>query len=399
MCVIVAILLPRDPKTGKPEANATWTLAKMRDRPYKPTITLNRKKENGGDLSYFYDIDTHWAEGIYTEGNYKLALVNSALSNIDKYEILIQKKKLEAEKKLSSSQTEPKNITVKGNCILEALKTGDIESCVAYLANFPLSGHTFVTDGTRLFWLEIYVPISVTNELEELVRNENPLLTKAEVMNGARNLLNKNQYKVNVKELFDNEPFYVRTNHTMSDADNDSQMGIITKYTKMDKKVEIKNGGGYQTEGISKNSTIKRLVYTQVELQNIYSIDKLFESFKKLGDENIDPELYYRPIRHVSDTVPVFTTMQIIFDLKKAIMHIIPIENCLTIENPKYKNSHICIESPVKRQIPNRRKRAFKQIERFSKITTGSKTLLSLCFGFVSSIYHYLPRIKRVRIG
>lgn len=334
MCVIVAILLPRDPATGKPLPNATWYLAKIRDRPYVPTVELLQAQVSGSrTMLSFRDADTRWAEGICfgSSGTPPLALVNSALSNMDKYEIKLATRAADKKRAFSKSYDH-------GDQILSSLSSPDIETTVKKIAEYRLMGHTFVSDGRRLFWLEIFVPIQLTNDMEEKVRNRDPSLDKVAVMLEARKMISKRQMVVNIIELTHVESgFHVRTNHTIG----------------------AQGFGGYQSEGFSKLSTLRRLQYTEEVLRaTVFDKYSLISSLRNLGSSSIDPEPFFRPIRFMDKSVPVFSTMQIIFDVANPQMEIVPINGMVQIKNKLNDNSclnpacppPVVIHEPIKRE-------------------------------------------------
>src|SRR3990167_8165942 len=336
MCVIVAIKLPRDPDTGKPTKHAKWVLAKIRDRPYHPTIEIIHKlTSKDGELNGYRDMNTGWAEGIYSNSNNNnnntlsslksgnIALVNSALSNLDKYESLVG---VEAKQDKNTKRTR----FMHGDQIIEAISTGDVDQAVSVLKNHRLTGHTFVTDGNKLLWLEIYIPLHLMNELEEKIKRENPSMGKGDIaLLASRQLTRNKQVVIHCTELsssssgsnssnssnsnsgIDGEtPFHVRSNHTISPGE-----------------------GGYQMEGFSKISSWRRMEYTQSILKSVFDKKELIRSFSSLGHPSIDPNPFFRPIRHQDKSVTIFSTMEVIFDVSENQMHIIPVSGSITLQN------------------------------------------------------------------
>jgi hypothetical protein len=56
--------------------NDGFVLAKNRDRPYDPSLTIIHEIVNGTEIAYALDNDTDWSEGMNEFG---IAIINSAL--------------------------------------------------------------------------------------------------------------------------------------------------------------------------------------------------------------------------------------------------------------------------------------------------------------------------------
>src|SRR3990167_3783977 len=363
MCMIVAINLPRDPDTGKPSKHAKWVLAKIRDRPYHPTIEIIHKlTSKHGELNGYRDMSTGWAEGIYSNSNNNnnntlssvksgnIALVNSALSNLDKYESLVG---VEAKQDKNTKRTR----FMHGDHIIEAISTGDVDQAVSVLKNHRLTGHTFVTDGNKLLWLEIYIPLHLMNELEEKIKRENPSMGKGDIALLASCQLTRNkQVVIHCTELSSSSNSSSNSNssssnsnsscsssnssgsssnNSSSNSNSNSNSGIDgeTPFHVRNNHTISPGEGGYQMEGFSKISSWRRMEYTQSILKSVFDKKQLIRSFSSLGHPSIDPNPFFRPIRHQDKSVPIFSTMEVIFDVSENQMHIIPVSGSITLQN------------------------------------------------------------------
>lgn len=258
MCVTVAIKLPRDPKTGKPIEGAKWRLAKIRDRAYTPKYNVKRYtvKEKGASQLFLVDRDSDWTEGIsiHEKGSF-LSIVNSALNNsFDKEDDGTAKKK-----------TSSNGVTDNGKILRKVLKSHDIEEAVDIIENSKIDGCSLITDGDRLFVIETTIPPEVKNKYNKM-REEGQHFD---------DVIPLEEYKSIVKEIKD-DYLIVRTNH-----------GIFNK------------DFGYQPkDGDSYTSSVKRREYTIKAVEkNVFEPIDLITTLSKLGNEKIDKNPMFRPIR------------------------------------------------------------------------------------------------------
>lgn len=128
------------------EINGDYILAKNRDRPYKPTISVKRvliesepdKEEL--ELVYLKDEDTGWCEGMNSAG---IAITNASL--------LVGRD--EKEHKIVQNTGK---VLKDGKRILKALEYTNIEDVIDSLVNYEggLTGHSIVTDGKKVYSIE-----------------------------------------------------------------------------------------------------------------------------------------------------------------------------------------------------------------------------------------------------
>jgi hypothetical protein len=121
--------------------NDGFVLAKNRDRPYDPSLTIIHEIVNGTEIAYALDNDTDWSEGMNEFG---IAIINSAL--------MVSRD--EAEKKIvKKKSTKLKD----GSIIREALQYSDIDKVIEIIQNKSggLKGHTFIAIHDKLYALEL----------------------------------------------------------------------------------------------------------------------------------------------------------------------------------------------------------------------------------------------------
>lgn len=113
----------------------SFILAKNRDRPYNPKVKLIHDIVNGIEMVYMLDVDSDWSEGMNEFG---ISIVNSALFVI----------RDEGEKNVEN------RLNVDGKIIRKALESKTVEEAVKAIEKGDLKGHTFVSDGNRIFTIE-----------------------------------------------------------------------------------------------------------------------------------------------------------------------------------------------------------------------------------------------------
>lgn len=257
MCVIAAVKLPRNKDTGKPTKDAKWRLIKIRDRTYKPTYKVRRYtvKEIGASQLFLVDIETDWTEGIsmHSDGS-MLMMVNSALNN-------------KADKKDTSKPTiEYDDISQNGLAIRKALKDHGIEKAIEMLKSYKFDGNTFVSDGDRLFVMESHLPLEVKDKYSE----------------------EKERLGVRFEDIVPHDEYE-----------------ILVKEVKSDWLVVRANSGGFNKEagyqpedGDSYKSSKKRAEYAEKAIkENVYKPLDLITVFSELGNDSVDKNPWYRPIR------------------------------------------------------------------------------------------------------
>lgn len=129
-----------------------FVLAKNRDRPYDPSLSLIHEVVDGVEIVYLLDNDTDWSEGMNEFG---IAIINSAL--------MVGRD--EAEKKVvKKTGTKLKD----GSIVRDALKYDNINDVVESIKTQSggLKGHTFIATPDKLYALEL--TSKHTAELTEL---------------------------------------------------------------------------------------------------------------------------------------------------------------------------------------------------------------------------------------
>ncbi|WIC41446.1 hypothetical protein MA9V1_182 [Chryseobacterium phage MA9V-1] len=119
-----------------------FIIAKNRDRPYDPSLTLIHEIIDGIETVWMVDEDTDWSEGMNEFG---ISIVNSAL--------MVARD--EAEKK--TAKKEGKKFLKDGTIIREALKHSDVEKIIDIIISKDggLKGHTFVCTKDELYAVEL----------------------------------------------------------------------------------------------------------------------------------------------------------------------------------------------------------------------------------------------------
>jgi hypothetical protein len=333
MCVIVAMKLPRDRKTGKPTSNAKWRLAKIRDRIYDAKYKIRRYtvKEHGASQLFLVDIDTDWTEGlsVLENGSY-LSIVNSALNNHSD-------KKDGKSRQPNKLKNRYKQVAKNGLVIRKALKSKDIKNAADLLKNEKFDGCTLLTDGDRLFIIETSLPIEVTDEYRDKLQPGQRFEDIVPVEKFTSNILE-------IKKDF----IIVRSNNGVLD-----------------------DSFGYQpSDGIGHKSTIKRRDYAMNILEKeAYEPLDLIVSLSKMGRKEIDENPFYRPLRikddKIKDKAQVYTTSIIQLDpsgtmIVKPVRCKFDIKNNQNLISSKYK-THLVI-------LPHR-----------SKMFETFKSLIQIC--------------------
>lgn len=259
MCVIVAVKLPRNRKTGKPLPTATWRLAKIRDRAYDPEYKIRRYtvKSIGASQLFLIDADTDWTEGIsvHPDGS-MFMMVNAALNN--------SSDKKEGTNKSNTSSHD--DVSVNGLAIRKALKDHSIEKAKDILIQYKFDGNTFLSDGKRLFVIEMFV----SNEVKDKYRAEK-LRTKKRF----EDIVPIEEFTITTKEVKD-DWIVARTNS-----------GIYNT-----------NGGYVPSDDDNYKSSKKRRDHTiNAVKENVYEPIDLIDVLAKLDSKEIDVDPWYRPIR------------------------------------------------------------------------------------------------------
>lgn len=251
--------LPRNKKTGLPEKDAQWRIAKIRDRTYAPTYRLKRYtvSEVGASQIFLVDLDTDWTEGlsIHENGSY-LGMVNSALNNSSD-------KKDDGSKSKKSGEGA---ISVNGKAIRRALKQHNIEKAVDILREYKFDGNTFLTDGKRLFIMETYLPSDVKDKYRDKIEGTGKRF---------EDVVPADEYVVTTKEI-KKDYLVVRANSGVLDSD----------------------GGYVEVDGDSFESSQKRREYAiKFVEEQVYEPLDLITTLSRLGRDTIDKNPFFRPVR------------------------------------------------------------------------------------------------------
>lgn len=249
--------MPRNKKTGLPEKDAQWRLAKIRDRTYAPTYRLKRYtvSEVGASQIFLVDLDTDWTEGlsIHPDGSY-LGMVNSALNN-------------SSDKKDDGAKTDTNGAaSVNGKAIRRALKQHNIEKAVEILKEYKFDGNTFLTDGDRLFIMETYLPAEVKDKYRDKIEGTGKRF---------EDVVPHDEYVVSTKEI-KKDYLIVRANSGVLDSD----------------------GGYVEVDGDSYESSQKRREYAMKYIEEtVYEPMDLITNLTRLGRDTVDKNPFFRPVR------------------------------------------------------------------------------------------------------
>ncbi len=115
-------------------------LAKNRDRPYKPHVSIYRELYGDVELAFMKDEDTGWTEGLNSAG---IGVINTAL--------MVGRD--EEEKKIAAFTGKKSKDGIR---IKQAIKFTNIEDVVESLTSYMggIKGHTIVSDGKVVYTIE-----------------------------------------------------------------------------------------------------------------------------------------------------------------------------------------------------------------------------------------------------
>jgi len=192
MCVIIA------------KKNDTWKLFKFRDRGYDPKYIIKDYNVNNIEITYLLDKKSQWIEGINSNG---ITLVSAALDNHSDSSIGNTNNSNELFR-----QYIKKNNHRNFEILKRVLRQHTIEEALEVLVDSKFIGNTFLTDGYKLYSIEIAIPQSKLLKYKETedFKDLDWKSFKAKIMQG----LDENDFKVSVKD-FSNKRFVVKTNHSV----------------------------------------------------------------------------------------------------------------------------------------------------------------------------------------
>jgi hypothetical protein len=193
MCVIIAKKMQN-----------TWKLFKFRDRGYDPRYIIKDYNFENVEITYLLDKKSKWIEGINSNG---ITLVSAALDNhadasignTDDTNRLFQE---------YLKKTNERNFEI----LKRILRQTTIDDALNVLIESKFIGNTFLTDGYKLFSIEIAIPQAklLKYKQSDEFKDLDWKTFKAKIMNG----LDESDFKVSVKD-FSNKRLIVKTNHSI----------------------------------------------------------------------------------------------------------------------------------------------------------------------------------------
>lgn len=285
MCVAIGMKLKN--KNNKEQ----WFLYKIRDRAYKPKYSI--KYYSHDDISSCFLIDEYndWTEGINSKG---IMLVSVALQN--------HEDKKDGKKRLSIKNRKTNR---NGVILRQVLKMDNIDEVVETLVEERFEGNTLVSDGKKLFCLEIFLH---NKTKEAILRNLeiDPVENEDEVKSILLKHIKPEDYDVKVKEIKD-DVLVVRTNH-----------GIFLKdagYTKED-------GDGYKSSIMRRDTVIDA-----IEKEGPNHPLEVLTTIKNLNAKNLKRDTKFCPIREEPSD---YISTSIVLLTPTSTMYIVPIECSFT---------------------------------------------------------------------
>lgn len=273
MCVAIGVRIKRENTDIVPN----WFLYKVRDRVYEPNYKIVYFKEGKFESVYISDDIDDWSEGVNSAG---IMLVSATLQN--------HNDKKEGDEKVK------KKVDVVGHkksdsgvLLRKIFKMDDLDKIVKLLEDERFEGNTLVSDGKRLFIVEIFLPVKIKDKYEKEVLEKNPKLASDEkdddysdkrkkVRDIIYTLVQKEDYQVFIKEVEDDN-IVVRTNHG----------------------IELKNAGYTPKDGEGYESSMNRrkVVLDTLEDLEINNPFDVLTAIKNLGGEDVHKNVMMRPIR------------------------------------------------------------------------------------------------------
>ena len=183
----------------------SWFLYKNRDRAYDPVYTIKYNSKGDTQAVFLVDQDSDWTEGVNSAG---IMLVSAALQNrFDKTDGTKEK-----------SKSGVKKVSRNGVILRQVLRMDKIQDVVDTLVEERFTGNTFVSDGNKLFIVEIYIiKENIDNYTKEYMLDiETDELTDQEINKLVMKNLIPEDYSVSVKEIKE-DILVVRTNHGLID--------------------------------------------------------------------------------------------------------------------------------------------------------------------------------------
>jgi hypothetical protein len=260
MCVIVAKKIRLH---GTDVEN--WFLFKCRDRIYDPEYSFRFLKGRGIESVFLVDEISSWTEGTNSVG---ISLVNTALQNHQDQSV--------------GEAGGPVYPNRDGIIVRQCLKMKDIKEVVETIKRELLLGNTFVTDGDRLFVIEIAIKAEAVERATNAIDDIKSIKFASEIQHKIMQGIHTEDYLVKAVEIRDPKiDLVVRTNHGVLI----SQAG----YQKSDKDLT-----GYE-------SSMARYKHTYDAIKDLDKDTHPFQILtiiKNLGQDDVDENPKNRPVRN-----------------------------------------------------------------------------------------------------
>lgn len=294
MCVIIAQKIKRENTDMIPN----WFLYKVRDRTYEPEYKIVYDKDGKFESVTISDNHDGWMEGVNSKG---IMIVSATLQNHQ------DKKEGDEPKKRKLNYLNHKK-NDQGKTLRKILDSETLEEAVKIIEKNLFEGNTFVSDGRRLFVVEIFLPIKQKERYEKIVLKDHPELETSEDDNKYSDkrrklrdlvyeLTKKEDYEIHIEEVIEDE-LVVRTNH-----------GIFLKKA----GYQPKDGEGYESSMNRRKVVIDTL--EDLEINNPFDV---LSAVKNLGLEEIHKDPMMRPIRvepckYITTTIIMLTPIGTMF--------------------------------------------------------------------------------------
>lgn len=280
MCVALGLKMKN--KVGKEQ----WFLYKIRDRAYKPKYSIKYYSHDDNSSVFLIDEYNDWTEGVNSKG---IMLVSVALQNHEDKE--------DGRKRLSIKNRKTNR---NGVILRQVLKMDNLKEVVDTLVEERFEGNTLVSDGEKLFVLEIFLH----NKTKEAILKDleiDPIEDEDDVKSILLKHITPEDYDVKVKEVKD-DTIVVRTNH-----------GIFLK----DAGYTPEDGEGF------KSSTMRReAVIDAIKEQKPNHPLEVLTLLKNLNSKALDCDTKFCPIRE--DPSPYLST-SIVLLTPTSTMFVVPI--------------------------------------------------------------------------
>jgi hypothetical protein len=201
-----------------------------------------------------------------------------------------------------NKSTEEKKVSRNGIILRQVLKMSDLDEIVKTLVDERFEGNTMVSDGKRLFIIEIFLHQQTKDKIIKDYEID-PIQNKSDIKKEILKHINPEDYMVSVKEI-KNDSLVVRTNH-----------GIFLSnagYTK-------KDGDGYKSSISRRNITIDYL--KNINIDNPFDV---LVCLNKLNSKNLKLNTELCPIREFPSK---YITTSILMLSPSGVIYVIP-KNC-----------------------------------------------------------------------